>query len=301
MAPRRLMTTDGSGDWITPYPASPSIDLIVKTRMFGSTLIATGVGDNPDWVERLKEGWETKVIELLDSISNGTWAQKAVMAAIKRRCEDKHYKVHIYPREYHPKNTPSKGLDELEVIDQYLNSAADGNTRGGTSVPPEGETAFIYFDPDPWRADSFMRQEAATMNPAKFGGVGMEPEDILFHELVHAVRRLRGVTDRTPTTTHDYVNLEEFTAVLVTNVAINEKNQFAPLRYGERTFIAMPDQYKTSAGFLRNAEHADLVKRIIARDATLPRDIANSPNLNPFNPFRRQLRGALWPAPRADW
>src|SRR5437660_5700601 len=67
----------------------------------------------------------------------------------------KRYKVHIFPREYHPKNTPSGGLNELEVIDQYLNSAADGNTRGGISVAPGGETAFIYFDPDPWRADSF--------------------------------------------------------------------------------------------------------------------------------------------------
>jgi Effector protein len=301
MAPKRLMTTDGSGDWVTPYPASPSIHLIVKTRMFRSTLIATGVGDNPDWVERLKEGWETKVIELLDSISNGTWTQKIVMAAIKRRCGEKGYEVVFYPREYHPKNTPSKGLNELEVIDQYLNSAADGNTRGGTSAPPEGETAFVYFDPDPWRADSFMRQEAAIMNPAKFGGVGMEPRDVLFHELVHALRRLKGVTDRTPTTTRDYVNLEEFTAVLVTNIAISENNQFAPLRYGERTFIAMPERYKTSAGFLQNAENADLVKRIIARDFTLPREIANSPTPNPFNPFRRSLRGALWAAPRADW
>jgi hypothetical protein len=269
--------------------------------MFRDTLKATGVGDNPDWVERVKEGWETKVLEVLDSISNGTWVHKSVMAAIKRRCEEKHYEVVIYPREYHPRNTPSRGVDELEVIDQYLNSCADGNTRGGITVPPEGESSFIYFDPDPWRADSFMRQEAAIMNPAKFGGVGMEPEEVLFHELVHAVRRLRGVTDRTRTLTPVHVNLEEFTAVLVTNIAMNEKNQFAQLRYGERTFIAMPAQYQTSAGFLRNAEHADLVKRIVARDPTLSRDIANSPTPNPFNPFRRHLRGALWSGRGADW
>jgi len=301
MAPTRLLTTDGSGDWVTIYPGSPTIHLIVKTRMFRSTLIATGVGDNPDWVERLKESWETKVIELLDSISNGTWTQKAVMAAIKRRCAEKHYELVIYPREYHPKNTPSRGLNELEVIDQYLNSAADGNTRGGISGPPEGESAIVYFDPDAWRADGFIRQEAAMVNPAKFGGVGMEPADVLFHELVHAVRRLNGVTDRTRTLTPDYVNREEFPAVLVTNIAISEKNRFAPLRHCERTFVAMPEQYKTSAGFLRNAEHADLVKQIIQRDAGLSREIANSPVPNPFNPFRRSVRGALWSAPGADW
>lgn len=301
MAPRRLMTTDGSGDWITPYPANPSIRLILKTRMFSDTLIATGVGIESDWVDRLKESWEAKVIDLLDSISNGTWVQKTVMAAIKRRCDEKGYRVFIFAREYHPKNTSSKGQDELEVIDQYMNSAADGPTKGGIGVPPEGETAFVYFDPDPWRADSFMRQEAAIMNPAKFGGVAMEADVVLFHELVHAVRRLKGVTDRTPTRTSDYVNLEEFTAVLVTNIAISEKNQLASLRYSERTFIAIPAQYKTSAGFLRNTEHADLVRRIIARDPILSREIANSPHANPFNPFRRHVRGALWSGQMADW
>jgi hypothetical protein len=301
MAPKRLLTTDGSGDWVTPYPASPSIRLICMTRMFRSSMVSTGVGDNPDWVERMKESWETKVIDLLDTISNGTWTQKAVMTSIKLRCAAKPYEVLIFPRSYRPENTPSKGLNELEVIDQYMNSATDGNTHGGIGVPQEGETAFIYFDPDTWRADSIMRQEAATVNPAKFGGVGMEPADVLFHELVHAVRRLKGVTDRTPTVTADYVSLEEFTAVLVTNIVISEKNRFTPLRYGERTFLAMPEQYKTSAGFLRNAEHADLVKRIVARDGTLTREIANSPVPNPFNPFRRSLRGALWSGPGADW
>jgi hypothetical protein len=301
MAPKRILTTDGSGDWVTPYPASPSIHLICMTRMFRSSMVSTGVGDNPVWVERMKESWEAKVIELLESISNGSWTQKTVMEAIKLRCAEKRYEVLIFPRSYRPQNTPSKGLDEREVLDQYMNSATDGRTHQGLGVPAEGESAFIYFDPDAWGANSFIRQEAATVNPTKFGGVGMEPADVLFHELVHAVRRLKGVTDRTPTVTTDYVSLEEFTAVLVTNIVISERSRFAPLRYGERTFLAMPEQYKTSAGFLRNPEHADLVKRIIARDVTLPRAIANSSAPNPFNPFRRFLRGALWSGTGADW
>jgi hypothetical protein len=32
--------------------------------------------------------------------------------------------------------------------------------------------------------------------------------------------------------TTDYVSLEEFTAVLVTNIVISERSRFAPLRYG---------------------------------------------------------------------
>ena len=299
MAPNRILTQDGSGDWITPYPPSPLIKLVLRTRMFASTLKATGVGVESDWTERLKEGWETKVLAILDGLSNGTWTQKAVMAAIKKRTEETRFSIFIFPREYHPKNTPSGGKDELEIIDQYMNSAADGDSKD--AVPPGGEPCRVYFDPDPWQSDSIIRQEAELLNPSKFGGVGMEPETVLFHELVHAIRRLKGTTDRTKTKTSDYVNLEEFTAVLIANIATSEKNHNAKLRYCERTFVAMPEPYKTSEGFLRKPEHAELIKKIVDRDPSLARDIAGSPIPNPFNPIRRHLKGALWPAPRAAW
>ena len=42
--------------------------------------------------------------------------QKVVMSAIKRRCDEKSYRVLIFLRGYHPKNTLSKELDEFEVI-----------------------------------------------------------------------------------------------------------------------------------------------------------------------------------------
>src|SRR5215475_1457079 len=299
--PQRLMTTDGSRDWVTLYPAIPDIHLIVKTRMFRDTLIATGVGVESDWVDRLCQAWETKVIELLDSLVNGTYVQKAVMSAIKQRCADKKYKVIIYPREYHPRNTPSGGTNEYEVIDQILNSAADGATKGGIGVPAQGESAIVYFDPEPWRSDSFVRQEAFIVDPNRWGGVGMEADQNLLHELVHALRRLRGVTDRTPTKTYAYRNLEEFACVLITNIATNEKNPGTPLRNGERAFVAMPPEYRTSAGYLQNPEHRDLVKKIVDRDPNFARDIANSPYPNPFNPVRRHLRGALWSGQMADW
>lgn len=293
------MTSDGSGDWITPYPAMPCIRLVLRTRSFRSTLIDTGVGDNPDWTERMKEGWESSVIDVLDSLRAGSWTQKVVLGAIQNRCAQKNYRVYINPRETHPQNTASKGTNELEILDQILNSAATGNST--QQVPQDGETAYIYYEPHSWRADSFIRQEAELVNPSRFGGVGMEPDQVLFHELVHAVRRLSGTTDRTPTQNRDYVNLEEFAAVLFTNISMNEKNPFAPLRYCERSFIAMSPQYQTSASFLKNSEHHDLVGRIVRKDPQLTQSVANSNVHNPFNPLRRYLRGAVWKDRWADW
>lgn len=301
MAPARLTTTNGSGDWITPYPPYPkSIRLVLRTRMFRKTMVDTGVGDEPEWIKRMMDGWEADVISLLDTLNGGTWTERTVMADINRECAQRGHTVFIYPREYSPAKTPSGGKDELEILDLVLNSAVDGNTHSGL-IPAGGEAAWVYFDPATWRADSFIRQEAAIVNPAKFGGVGMEPRTVLLHELVHADRRVKGITDRTRTKNTDYVNLEEFTAVLVSNIATSERDPSTPLRYGERTFLAMSAQHKTSAGFLRNPEHADIVKQLVARDSALSRNIGNSPTQNPFNPFRRAVKGALWPAPRADW
>src|ERR1700722_20002143 len=88
--PQRIMAKDG---WITPYPACPCIRLIVPTASFAATLRSTGVGANPDWVERVKEGWETDVLALLDTLFKGTWTQKVVFSEIQARCDAKKFEV----------------------------------------------------------------------------------------------------------------------------------------------------------------------------------------------------------------
>ncbi len=291
-APQRIMAKDG---WITPYPACPCIRLIVPTASFAASMRSTGVGDNPVWVERMKEGWEKDVLALLDTFFNGTWTQKAIFSEIKARCELKKFEVLIFPRVYRPERLPSKGADEGEIVNLYMNAVTSG------PVSPNGENAFIYFDPDTWRAESIMRQVAEITNPGRFGGAGMEPGDNLFHELLHAQRRLKGIRDRTATRTPAYNCVEEFAAVLITNIAMSEQNPHRVLRYCETTFMPMPPQYRTSKGYLENAEHVELIKKIQTQDANLFFRVANSPNLNPFNPIRRFQRGALWKGQMADW
>jgi hypothetical protein len=163
---------------------------------------ATGVGDNPDWVERMKEGWETEILALLDALINSTWTPKVIFSEIKARCEAKDFKVYIFPRVYRVDRIPTQGRDEADVLAQVINLYMNSVTSG--PVSPGGDNATIYFDPDTWRAGSIMRLEAETTNPGRFGGAGMEPGDNLFHELVHAQRRLKGIRDRTPTQTPAY-------------------------------------------------------------------------------------------------
>jgi hypothetical protein len=289
---QRIMAKDG---WITPYPACPCIRLIVPTASFAVTLEKTGVGANPDWVERMKEGWETDVLALLDVLFNGTWTQKALFSEIQTRCAAKKFEVLIFPRVYRPDMLPSKGKDEGEIINIYLNSVTSG------PVSPEGENALIYFDPATWRSDSIIRIDGEITQPNRFGGAAMEPGDNLFHELVHVERRLKGVRDRTATRTAAYNCVEEFAAVLFTNIGISEAAPFRVLRYCETTFMPMPPQYQTSAGYLTNAEHIELIKKIQTQDPGLCSRVASSVQSNPFNPFRRLVKGQLWKGQMADW
>jgi hypothetical protein len=93
--PNRIMANDG---WITPYPACPCIRLIVPTASFAASLKSTGVGDNPAWVERMKEGWETDILALLDTLVNGTWTQKVFFSEISARCASTNFHIYIFPR-----------------------------------------------------------------------------------------------------------------------------------------------------------------------------------------------------------
>jgi hypothetical protein len=52
---------------------------------------------------------------------------------------------------------------------------------------------------------------------------------------------------------------------------------------------------------LTNAEHIELIKKIQSQDPGLCSRVASSVQSNPFNPFRRLVKGQLWKGQMADW
>jgi hypothetical protein len=83
-----------------------------------------------------------------------------------------------------------------------------GPNRTGTG---RGSDAEIYFSPERLRP----------------GGPGFKADEVLFHEMVHAVRAIHGVSTSTFRMGGGYDNEEEFVAVVVTNVYLSEKKQTA--------------------------------------------------------------------------
>ena len=135
------------------------------------------------------------------------------------------------------------------------------------------------------------------------GHAGREPgllqDEVLLHELVHAGRLLDGFAQVNQTLEPDpdapamyanadnapYENVEEFAAILVSNIYLSEKGQKA-LRAshgGKKYDSILPAVQSTSEGFLENPNNRALVKMYCETDRLAPQlatvDV-------PFNPVR---------------
>jgi len=86
------------------------------------------------------------------------------------------------------------------------------------------------------------------------------PDEILLHEMVHALRDMQGVSNRVPTLTLRYKNEEEFLAIVVTNVYISKAKGITFLRPDYRRVGPLQKPWNTSDGFLKDAENKDILE-----------------------------------------
>jgi hypothetical protein len=109
-----------------------------------------------------------------------------------------------------------------------------GHTGVGTG---KGANVVLFYSPEPW-ADIRGR-------PA---GPGFEADEVLFHELVHVSRQLRGAFTRVPVDS-GYGNEDEYLATVLANLYLSEKQK--PLRafYGGPSDQQNPREIKVSADF----------------------------------------------------
>src|SRR5262249_51922405 len=92
-------------------------------------------------------------------------------------------------------------------------------------------------------------------------GPGSAPDEVLLHELVHSLREMEGHLNQVPTTGTNlaYENIEEYLAVLVTNIYVSERDgPLAQLRFGHGGGLLPPSQQK-SAGFLAHRHKPPLL------------------------------------------
>jgi Effector protein len=239
-------------------------------------------------------------LDAIMSLASG----RALMAEIDREADV--HAVHITPDLiFRLTGTPSADADIIH-IDTIKNVTAvgmpildpdrskpwqgvrddAGNFVGGgmgTRIDPatgkniHGDDVFVEFSPD-----AFTRGGAS--RPA---GPGMDPDDVLFHELVHATRQLAGVVYFMPVN-QNYDNEEEYLAIVLSNIYIRNKRRDNPLRGDHDSGILRDPDH-----FLDNVQRVDLEPRMLLErfrlhQALFFKDLADIDfSITSFNPVKQ--------------
>jgi len=160
--------------------------------------------------------------------------------------------------------------DTDENDERYDTAGSDKVAAGG------GSDAEVYFTPGEWGGKS-----------GCFGGArGALPDEVLFHEMVHALRDMQGLSNPIPTTGRNasYHNEEEFLAIVVTNIYMSARGS-TQLIADHFSHATLWPPLNTSKGFVDDAGNRTLLDH--HRYAWKPTfDELAKLKVPAFNPFR---------------
>jgi hypothetical protein len=163
------------------------------------------------------------------------------------------------------------------------NSVCNANASEATIF--ERGQARVRFDPVMWAAGS-----ACSVSNV---GPGSAQDEILLHELLHALRRVRGSYDRQPFNVAPdklFDTNEELFSILITNVYMSEKVR-PSLRRDHSGFTPLPAKWATSEGFVADSDFSGWIQKFWSADKVFIESIGRLA-LPAFNPLR-----AFKPAP----
>jgi hypothetical protein len=158
------------------------------------------------------------------------------------------------------------------------------NIRTDITGTGEGSGVEIAFDPDNY-TDSCVKRGAAS-----------QPDDVLFHEMVHALRMMQGKYNQIPAGKASsgisfYDDEEEFLAIVATNVYLSQKDAAAPLRGNHHDHDKLWPPLNTSAGFLTDKYNYNTLQiyRLVWQPTFTHLAMLVTPNFNPFREVRNRL------------
>jgi hypothetical protein len=287
-----------------PFGPYSTIRFFSDPKLFRENLKQSGLADvADDLAGDMSAAWEKGVWDALTTLSAPRcYAARCVLGEIEWYGKRGGFSVFILPRDMPLELKISENRTEYtpqeRVIKAWLNASSEG--RRGTSGPGmmadasknqrgAGDSAFVRFDPLDFDPDNKFRDVADQMFPGRYGPYGASPAEALLHELVHAMRTLKGMTDLTPTGPPFNDAFEEFAAVLVTNIHTGELTP-GGLRAGHTGFMPMQQTWNTSAGFLSDKDNRELVRYFIHQDPSFCHNLAQTVYVNSFNPICFLLR-----------
>jgi hypothetical protein len=121
-----------------------------------------------------------------------------------------------------PHNLTIQALNQRASLDQTRTIWADQGATGqrAASGAGGGTDVIIWYEPEAWSHPPVK----ASIDPANH----FHADDVLFHELVHALRMMLGLMDMTRINVWD--NIEDLFAIMLTNIYNSSNNRNSDLR-----------------------------------------------------------------------
>jgi Effector protein len=196
-----------------------------------------------------------------------------------------HHLMKIVPYEETPLNAYAKALDlrratpkgEVER-DGYGKPILDAAGKPITGLGG-GSDAEVHFTPSIW-VDYCNKQKKGHKS-------GAQPDEILFHEMTHATREMRGLLNTLPLG-FLYDTEEEFFAILLANIYASETGRPIDIRSDHHGFLHLTTD--TDATFLPKKDMTDyryrLVAKLVHQEPRMAHELGRLKHI-PFNPIRR--------------
>lgn len=202
------------------------------------------------------------------------------------------------------RNANTKGLRAGQILSHVTDGIPDSGRDGyakGVPIPTlvgsetgtgAGASVIIYYSVGSW-TDALYTDNTV-------GEAGFQPDEVLFHELVHATRRIRGKMTSVPVEGRpNFGNIEEYFATVIANIYLSEKGKEARLVGAYAPDSANPPKdwsvMKDPDGFYRNNDGLSippdrLMDTFQRTQMLFYHDLARLPMPPRFNPVRIHFR-----------
>ena len=168
--------------------------------------------------------------------------------------------------------------------DSYAKGAPIHSYGAGGTGTGAGANVVLYYSVRTW-TDTYFPDYTT-------GAVGFQPDEVLFHELVHATRMIRGKeTFVTVEGRPNFGNIEEYFATVIANIYLSEKGKEARLRgvYAPSSAMKDPDGfYDNNDGLSMPPDR--LMDTFQRTQGQFYHDLAHLPTPPWFNPVRTHFK-----------
>ncbi len=222
--------------------------------------------------------FEGRIKQLLGQIAS-YWPGQTLLKAIDD-VKTKHLTIQPYTEEDISPTHPLDGLCGAKAVPEVKEAAHprgipyyEDATESTTLGTGEGSNVTVSFAPNPWDGNSC----------GDFPGA--LADEVLLHEMFHALRQMEGRDNPYPMTgdVKVYTNEEEFLAIHFTNTYMSAKawpTRKVALRGGHSTQV-LDEKYSTSKGFLQNTEFRRVLV-LQSYEALFKRMVGGKAEFNPF-------------------